>query len=45
MKEHFSVAIMFYDIQTQLTSIPLNSKGQGEAHLVTFAKGHLYRIF
>ena len=35
--------IMLCDMQTQLTSIPLNSKGQGQ--LVTFVKGHLVRIF
>ena len=31
------------DMQTQFTSIPFNSKGQG--HLATFAKGNLVRIF
>ena len=40
---HSSVAILFCDMQTQLTSVPLNAKGQG--HLVICAKGHLVRIF
>ena len=34
---------MLCDMQTQLTSVPLNSKGQGL--LVTFAKGHFVRIY
>ena len=34
---------MLCDMQTQLTPIPLNSKGQG--HIVILAKGHLVRIF
>ena len=42
---HFSVAVMLRDMPSQLTSIPLNSKGQGLGHLVTFAKGRLVRIF
>ena len=40
---NFSVAVVLCDIQNQLTSNPLNSKGQN--HLVTFAKGRLGRIF
>ena len=35
----FSIAIVLCDMNMQLTSNPLNSKGQG--HLVTFAKGSL----
>ena len=42
---HFSVAVMLCDMPSHLTSIPLNSKGQCQGHLVTFAKGHLVRIF
>ena len=36
---------MLYDLQIQLTSFPLNSKGQDQCHLVTFAKGPLVKIF
>ena len=40
---HFSVAVMLCDMPVQLTSVPLNSKGQSQ--LVTFAEGRLVRIF
>ena len=36
---------MLCGMQSQLTSVPLNSKGHGQGHLVTFAKYHLIRIF
>ena len=42
---HFSVAITLCDLLTQLTSILLNFKGQGQGYLVNFAKVHLLRIF
>ena len=42
---HFSVAVMFCDMSSQLTSIPLKSKGRGQGHFVTFAKSCLVRTF
>ena len=42
---HFPVAVMLCDMPSQLTSISLNSKGHGQGHLVTFAKGCLLRMF
>ena len=36
---------MLCDMPGQLTLIPLNSKGQGQGHLVTFVKVRLVRIF
>ena len=41
---HVSVAFMLRDMQTQLTSIPLKSKGYGQGHLLTFATDQLVRI-
>ena len=35
---HFCVAIMLCSMQTQLTSVPLKSKCQGQGHLVTFCQ-------
>ena len=40
-----SVAVMFCDMQSHLTSIPLNSKVQGQRDLDTYALSHLVRIF
>ena len=42
---HFSVAVMLCDMTSQLTSNSLNSKGQGQGYLVTFAKDRFIRIF
>ena len=36
---------MLCDMPSHLTSIPLNSKGQGQEHLMTFAKGCSVRMF
>ena len=40
----FSVAVMLCDMQSQMTTVPLNSKDQGQGHIVN-AMGHLVRIF
>ena len=42
-KMHFSVVIVSYDMEIQLTSVTLNLRCQG--HSVTFFKGHLGGIF